>query len=121
MDSVSRAIYDLVRFSGHALSNKEIARHLRMKNDRQLQGSGEEKGILERAREEIYNTYDLFLVTNFSGSILTHDPDLAEAYTEEVWKRSKRSFDNLRALRERIEHTRARRIEKQQLELSLNV
>jgi hypothetical protein len=115
----SEQIYLLLRDKSKPVTNYEMAQYLHIKDDRQLQGAGEEPGILERARKYIYTNYGTFLVTNFSGSKLTQDPNEAEKYVRQVWVRSTKAFDSLMAMKKRIADKRNKFKETTQMKLTL--
>ena len=109
MNHISQQIFGYVSNRTAPVTNEDLAEILNIRDKRELQGSGDDSGILERAREDIFREHRLFLVTNFSGSMIVKTADEAEDYVRQVWARAAKSFESIRAMKQRIADARAKK------------
>lgn len=109
MRSSSQQIYNYINHRSVPVTNEDLALILNLHDKRDLQGAGNDEGILERAREDIFREYGVFLVTNFSGSMIVRDADEAEAYVQQLWVRAAKSFESIRAMKQRLSDARGKK------------
>lgn len=111
MTSQSETIYKFLLNREHPTTNMEIALAIGEKSDRDIQANGDDEGILERARKHIWKEYKMFLVTNFSGSILTKDVNKAREYVAQVFARSIHTINSAKNYEKRFKEAENKQAE----------
>lgn len=102
MTDNSTKVYNLLKRHIVPISLYKIADVLEVPV-RSLQRSGDDEGILERIRAEIFEETGMIVVTNFTGTIMTDSPEVASEHIAQVWARVNNSYLSLQAMRKRIE------------------
>ena len=111
MTDPSEIIYKFLLNRNSPVTNMEIALAIGVKSDRDIQANGEDEGILERARKHIWKQHQTFLVTNFSGSILTKDVNKAREYVAQVFARSIHTINSAKNYEARFKEAENKQVE----------